>query len=524
MLESKNNPVFTIEINRLKSHLYEQANENKEALQLSLETLKQAQQYNQIKETYLLYLTIALIYEKNEDLTQCHKYLQYALDTYKEHHLDSLYANYCNRVSSYYRYTNQKDSAIFYAETALKYATAYHQYEEKTTAHLLLGILSSRTNPEKAITNYIIVAHDFLKNSKYADAGIMYNNISWVYLLNNNLKQSLLYSDSALSIFNKNNIDVYSYLYLNRSAIYEKLQNTDSAYYYYKKMYSAYDKEIKESQTLEIKKISEQYESASKDEQIANQLIKNKLQKKILSIALISTALISIALVILFNLYRKVVSRQKTIKNQAEQLQVSLSQKEILLAEVQHRVKNNLQFIISLLEFQKEKIGYKSIEEITTESQNRIKSLSFLHNKLYLSTEIDEIDIESYLKGIAELLINSYKTQLNKVHVEIKVHLKNLSINEALSIGLILVELMNNSLKYAFTEKENGEINVLIEENKTNKFKYLFTYKDNGIGFNEALLKNSKGMGFEIIEGLVQQIKGEIEKSGEKGCTVKIKF
>jgi PAS domain S-box-containing protein len=203
-------------------------------------------------------------------------------------------------------------------------------------------------------------------------------------------------------------------------------------------------------------------------------------------------------------------------------LKKSLKEKEMLLKEIHHRVKNNLMIISSLLSLQSNYITDKASKNIFRESQNRARSMALIHEKLYQSTDLKRIDFGEYIRSLCNELVYTYAVSSSKVQINYNVEEIYLDINTAIPLGLIANELITNSLKYAFPEGQEGYIDInfsLIND------EYVFSIKDNGIGFPEDLdYKNTESLGLQLVNNLTDQIDGLIELNIDYGTEFKIRF
>jgi len=215
--------------------------------------------------------------------------------------------------------------------------------------------------------------------------------------------------------------------------------------------------------------------------------------------------------------------RDITDRKRAEnKLKSSLEEKEVLLREIHHRVKNNLQVISSLLSLQSRYIKDDETLELFKESQNRVKSMTLVHEKLYQSEDLARIDFESYIKKLTEHLFHSYGVDINNVFLEINVDQLSLDVNTAIPCGLIINELVTNSMKHAFPEGKNGKIGVNLHLDGD---KLLLTVYDDGIGFPENLdFRKTKSLGLRLVSTLTEQLGGNIELYREKGTRFNIIF
>jgi PAS domain S-box-containing protein len=209
-------------------------------------------------------------------------------------------------------------------------------------------------------------------------------------------------------------------------------------------------------------------------------------------------------------------------KNIEIQLKNSLLEKEMLLKEIHHRVKNNLMIISSLLNLQSRYIKDKKSQEIFKESQNRAKSMALIHERLYQSTDLKRIDFGDYIRSLSSELFNTYVVDPTVIEFKINVEDIYLDINTAIPLGLIVNELITNSLKHAFPEGMQGEIDVDFHKAEDH---YEFIVKDNGIGFPDTIdYKNTESLGMQMVNSLTEQIDGEIELKNGTGTTFKIAF
>jgi len=206
-----------------------------------------------------------------------------------------------------------------------------------------------------------------------------------------------------------------------------------------------------------------------------------------------------------------------------KQIKKSLDEKEVLLKEIHHRVKNNLQIISSLLNLRTGHAKNKKIPEFLKESQNRIKSMSLIHEQLYQSKDLAKIDFEEYMRDLTLNLFYSYGT--NPEQISVNTNAKNiyLNIDKAISYGLIINELVSNSLKHAFPRGRKGEITIDFSTDKNNK--YTLVVSDNGIGFPKNLdIQNTDTLGLKLVNILTQQLQGSIKLDRSQGTKFKITF
>ncbi|MEO5355927.1 MAG: response regulator [Nitrospirae bacterium YQR-1] len=209
--------------------------------------------------------------------------------------------------------------------------------------------------------------------------------------------------------------------------------------------------------------------------------------------------------------------------NREELIKASLREKEVLLREVHHRVKNNMQIISSLLRLQSRYIEDEKLLAIFKDSEYRIKSMALIHEKLYKSNDMSSIDFAAYVKSLTSGLYSSYLTPVN-VPLKVDIGGVTLGIDTAIPCGLIINELISNSLKYAFVTGAGGEISVLMRQIEDGYFE--LTVRDTGVGIPKNVdFRNSDTLGFQLVVSLSEeQLHGSISLSRECGTAFTIKF
>jgi len=210
-------------------------------------------------------------------------------------------------------------------------------------------------------------------------------------------------------------------------------------------------------------------------------------------------------------------------KEYERQLEESITEKEVLLKEVHHRVKNNMQVISSILNLQSSYVDDETALDILRESQDRIKSMSFVHESLYQSKTLSEVNFAEYIQNIAKNLYHSYGRPGGGIHLEFKLDDIYLNLDTSIPCGLIINEIVSNSLKYAFEGMESGTISISFSKLSDGRLKLIVS--DNGIGLpNDFDIENADSLGLQLVTTLITQIGGELELSTEEGTVFKIVF
>lgn len=212
----------------------------------------------------------------------------------------------------------------------------------------------------------------------------------------------------------------------------------------------------------------------------------------------------------------------KERKEMEDNLKASLKEKELLLKEIHHRVKNNMQIISSLLNLQKNYVEEEESLNILKESQNRVKSMAMIHEKLYKSETLTHINIKDYIQSLVTDLFYSYSVKESRINAITEIDDIKLNLETAIPCGLLINEIVSNSLKYAFKDKEQGEIKMSLKKHDQN---LELIISDNGIGLPEDVdFKKTGSLGLQIVNSLIAQLDGKIELERTQGTKFTIIF
>jgi PAS domain S-box-containing protein len=219
-----------------------------------------------------------------------------------------------------------------------------------------------------------------------------------------------------------------------------------------------------------------------------------------------------------------VILRDITDRKRADdKTQASLREKEALLKEIHHRVKNNLQVVSSLLSLQSRVIPDLESRRMFQESQNRIHSMALLHELLYQSENLSEIDCNEYVSRLTAHLYRSYGVSASRINLKIHLEQSRMNMDTAVPCGLILNELVSNCLKYAFPDGREGEIRIELRQN-AERCAYL-SVSDNGVGLPaDVTLWSTKSLGLRLVRILSDQLGASVEVGSDHGTQVKLSF
>lgn len=299
--------------------------------------------------------------------------------------------------------------------------------------------------------------------------------------------------------------------YLSRG--YASLDDYNSAYNYSMKYAELKDSVITIESNKSINELKAKYESEKKEIQIQNLELVNSQQYKMLIGGGLALGLISVLTFFLYRLYQR-VNEQKTLISKA------LKEKDILLREIHHRVKNNLQLVSSLLTLQGRSIDDSAAQQAINEGKNRVRSMALIHQDLYNKENLMGIGVKQYLEKLTIELFQTYRIDQDRIKLFKEIQNIELDVDTMVPLGLIINELITNSLKYAFSEDKTGMISVKLQEVDS---KLQLSIKDNGIGYSQSNVRENS-FGSTLISALTEQLGGEMVINSDDGTETIITF
>jgi len=318
-------------------------------------------------------------------------------------------------------------------------------------------------------------------------------------------------------------------------AAYEGLATADSALGNYRSALADYrqyvylrDSVRDAGNAKQIAALNLQYETEKKDKDIQSLNHKQQLSELALHQAGLTRNFIIAGAILLFVLLAVSINRYRLKQRSNRQLNRILSEKDLLLTEkewllkeIHHRVKNNLQIGISLLNLQSYHIENEKAQSAIRQSRNRMYAMSLIHQRLYQSDDLKTIDMHHYIGDLVNSIRDSYASE-QEIEFRLSVQPIELDVEYALPIGLILNEAITNSLKYAFPQQRRGRISISLE---TAHSQMILSIADNGIGLPDDFdIRKPASMGTQLIDILVQQLDGQISMTNKNGLSLTVRF
>ncbi len=431
-----------------------------------------------------------------------------------------------------YERMNKLDSAHHFAQETLDYSKKYFPFQAGYPTLILARINSKQNNFGEAV-NYCkqIISKsendrlDFFTNE-------VQNELAQIYFVQHKLDSTQIYANKALEGAKQ----LKNYLVIMNSSnllsqIFEK-SNPIKAFDYLKISLAAKDTVTNIEKNKQVKILEIKEKQRIEELNLAEVYAKNELRFNTVIGLLLSTLLISLILyrnnrqkqtanALLQEQKTEINTQNITLENTLSQLTVKNAENELLLKEIHHRVKNNLEVVSSLLALQSAKIDDPEIQDAMLASQNRVQSMGILHQKLYQSEHLAFIEMKNYFENLCENILDSYN-ETDRIRVDIDMKEVELDVDTAVPLGLIVNELFTNALKYAFPAGVKGIIKLSLESLADGNLN--LKVSDNGVGKILNALPKGTGFGTQLVDLLTRQIDGKMVQEIQNGTMVSINF
>ena len=506
---------------------------------------KSLKMYNQAKELNLKIRDtdrVAVILNNTADLYIQQGEWQKALATMRECYavyqtvykpvVSSKSVYLCNIAECYYNF-NQLDSAIVYLHQALPLAKMQRESILATIYYLLGDVALAQNNANEAHRFYQQSIAVSTEENRYSDLYEGYFRMSKFFQKTAQKDSTFRYAKLALA-FAQKGINAKGILKSseNLSTLFEG-QNDFEAMRYFKIAVAAKDSLYSQDKMKRLVSLTFEEKERTQRTETARVNYQNKIK---LAILFGTLAVFAIIALILFRNNRQKEKANVVLHGKNEEIETTLSQlkisqtqltaknveNELLLKEIHHRVKNNLEIVSSLLQLQMAQIDDPSVQAAMLSSQNRVHSMGIIHQKLYQGEHLATIEMRDYFINLSENILDSFNAK-GQIQVECDMLPLILDIDTAVSIGLITNELLTNSLKYAFEGRDSGTIKISLKDQNTEGV-LLLKIADDGIGKPQNQEAKGTGFGTQLIDLLTKQLDGQLIYEINNGTTVSLYF
>lgn len=499
------------------------------ALRNHFTALEYRQQSGNKRFIAISYNNIGLVYRSRKEYGNAATYYQKSLMIKKEIHDEQGILNSLINIGSAFQSEGKYDSAYFYANEALKLAIKIGAQND---------ILASKANLAAAMVNLgqndeaLVLLHEVEEKSFAAN---ITNNLFSVYeslgdaLTNKGqLEKAEKYYNKGLEISTKKSRLEQKGVFLKKLARNYKSRGLyNLAYEFLEKGERISDTLFTVENSRQINEMAALYGTQEKErrikklnkDNIENLTLTSRIKRERNYFILSSILLLGMA-AITYMALRSHKKKEQQLDMQNAIIENSLVEKEFLMKEIHHRVKNNLQIVSSLLKLQSRYIKDEQAQEAVKEGRNRVQAMALIHQNLYQEENLTGIDVADYIGKLCENLFQSYNIHPQKIKLIKEIPPLNLDIDTVVPLGLILNELITNSLKYAFPQDKYGTVKIELKEDNTNLIVRIY---DNGVGLPDGYeQKNSETFGFKMISAFLQKLKGTMRIYTDDGTKVEV--
>jgi two-component system, sensor histidine kinase PdtaS len=514
------------------SYSYNSMGNYTNALDFAIQAARKFENQNNFDELAMAYNAISSIYQYLKNYKLAIQYLNKAINIHSLASDGILLSDDLLNIGEIYRLMNRYDSALYYFQNALSLYQKNQKIIGIAYAKCNIGLSLFQSHVDTTgltLINESLVLLDSL--GEFYPICFLYIEMGKKQLIENNYTKAKNYALLAYKIalknsFNDQLIDALSLL----SDLAQRENDYFGAFRYYKECQYFKDSLFNDKVASQMAEKRTEYEVSRKETEIVF-LKKITQAQRIASVFLV----ISLIFIVAFAIFLWHTSRNRKITNKllAEQnheldqknhiIFMALEEKEVLMREIHHRVKNNLQIISSLINLQSIRIDDPGVKEIFDEMQRRIMAISSIHQKLYQSDSVTFINMQDYIGEIIESIHSAFGNNQIIICYEISIQNVNMNIDYAVSLGLIVNELATNSYKYAFKPEVNNHLIVKLIQVETDY--YQLTLHDNGPGIPEGMkIEQCQSLGLRMVMLLTRQIKGTFKYLYNQGAEFSITF
>jgi two-component sensor histidine kinase len=501
---------------------------------------------NQLASTCI---NMGVIFKRQKNYRAALNYYEISKEIHSRTNNYSGLANVYNNIGNIHRNIDELDSALIDYKTAIIYRKKSGTEKMLSYSYNNMAITFTDKKMYDSSLFYLAISEKYkLKNETKADLASTYLNYAEVYMHLLDTVNFYKYYEQGMAIASEyKDTYVVSILLTDKSKVQAQFGQYQDAYANLLQVIEQLndDKIDKKQQQVITSVLNAQFKDKRKTRKINNLAEANevlieqnteiKLQKDTLKhkdqlsfyliIALVGCAVFLVTMLqILFNKNKKLANNAAIIEKANKDLslsKVSIEEKETLLKEVHHRVKNNLQIIKSLVRLQKNNVSDLTTKNILSEFELRVSSMALVHESLYKSNDLSKVNINAYYEKLVHSLIEAYSLG-QSIETDMNIEVVSLELDTLIPLGLLTNEIISNALKHGVKNTNNGILTVNFYLKKEHYYLYI---SDNGPGFpNDLEEKMDNSLGMELIEALVQQLDGEMKRSSHLGAEYNIKF
>ncbi len=478
------------------------------------------------------YNNIGLVYRARKDYNNAIRYYLKSFALKKELNDQAGQLNSLMNIGSSYQYQRKYDSALYYGKQTLTLSRTIHKPRDEVNSLANLGVAYTGLQQWDQAEIHLMAALAKADSSEYKEPLYsIYEGLGTLMISRKNYKQAIDWFNKGVMLATESKRkEMLANYYDNLADCHEKTGDYNLAYNFIRNSEAIRDSLLNEENLRQLNEINTMYETAKKEETIS-QLNKAGMQKEIALIRskrernyfIVAAFLFSLLAGLAYYAYRSNKRKNQLLNNQKMVIEKSLREKEMLIREIHHRVKNNLQIISGLLNLQSRQIENTEAQEAVREGRNRVKSMALIHQKLYQQENLTAVNMEEYLNDLVNSIQETFKFNNKNIRTTVNSHHLQFDVDTAIPLGLIINELVTNSYKYAFARRESGILQISLEENISKKI--VLEVKDNGEGFPPGFdSNNGKSFGMKLLQSLAAKLEAAYQFSNDNGAVFRMTF
>jgi two-component sensor histidine kinase len=514
-------------------YVFERRGQLSKAADYALEALKLGESLQDLKAQAMAYSDLSNLFWKQSKFDKGIEYGLQSVAIFKQRGINDMdYSFTLYVVGNNYLSIKDYPNAQKYFKLALVQSEQYQFYNNLADIYIALNELYTITGDyEKAEAN----ARQAIRYATLLDNNFMLMR-SWLSLaklqnLANRPNLAITSLETCLQTAGENFGDEY---FLNQA--YKELGKAYAAAGDYQHAYTSFlqydvlkDSVFTSESDQRVAKLQTEFEVAQKESTIKTQQQSISQQNKVQLLTLGAAILLVLILIGVYRNYQdkrqsntqlEILNKDLELKNL--QLDKQNAENELLLKEIHHRVKNNLEIVSGLLALQAAQIDHPTAQAVMQASQNRVQSMGIIHQKLYQKGNLAAIEMKDYFENLGENILDTFNAT-DRICILCNMHPIELDVDTAVPIGLIANELLTNALKYAFEANKPGEIIISLSPSG-NADEYIFEVADNGIGKPKSITPKGSGFGTELVNLLVKQLDGKLTVNSNHGTHITIHF
>ena len=479
------------------------------------------------------YMNIGLIYKQqgqyDKALDNYYKTLA-TLKTEKDEEAEYTRAYTYSNIGQTYLKQGKIDAALKTLNSAMQMAKKFNDNFFNADTNRAIGEgYTLKGDYTKALELYQMALKLNQDNNELVGVSECYIGIGLVYFKEKNFSKAIENTNKGLAIAKEiEQLEFIKNGYSNLSEIYKATNNYRLAYENQVLFKQANDLMFNTEKDKKFTALQLTYEFNKKQEaarvvqQKKDVIVAAEAQKQkntIYSVIIILLVVMAFSVLIFVDL-KKSKKQKAIIEEQNKLIQSALSEKEMLMREIYHRVKNNLQFVSAMIQMQISTSKSKNDKSVLNDTSRRINAMTLVHEMLYNKDKLESVSLQKYLTELIEELNKMVNDSHLPIHFKIEIEDLNFNINDCMAIGMISSELLSNAIKYAFEGIEKPEITIDLHLDTTTQ-KIIYKVKDNGVGFEE---NSSSGLGLRLIDIFTRQLKGTFSRENNAGSSFIFQF